>query len=118
MTYIRDLLDATVAPRVAGELQPHLRAVYGGLVRRYLPQAWWFTTNSGSATLVVDRIGTAQTTDGLSGQPDVTITWTDQAAHDALASGGGAGGLTPPKVQVHSSKGRTAFDQLRKRLGL
>jgi len=121
MTYIGDLLTQTVAPRIQAELQPHLRAFYGGLLRGYLPQIWWFTTESGTATLYVDANGTAQVYEGQSGQPDVRLTWTDQDAYTSLTSQDARSvpaGVRPPQVQVMTRKGKAAYDQLRQRLKL
>lgn len=121
MSFICDLLNQTVGPRVSAEMQPHLRAFYGGLIRRYLPQTWWFTTESGMATLVVDQTGVARACDGQAGQPDVSVSWTDRDAYNSLTAGDRRRvppGASPPKVTIHTRKGQAAYDQLRNRLGL
>jgi len=121
MSYIADLLNQTVVPRVQSELQPHLRSFYGGLIRRYLPQVWWFTTDSGKATLHVDENGMAQALDGHFGQPDVSLSWTDHDAYASLTASDTSqvpAGTSAPAVQVHTRKGQAGYDQLRKRLGL
>lgn len=121
MSYISDLLAQTVAPRVQAELQPHLRGIFGGIIRRYLPQVWWFTTDSGMATLYVDQSGMAVSIDGQSGSPDVSLTWTDRDAYASLTASTPnqvPAGTSVPSVQIHTSKGQAAYNQLRKRLGL
>ena len=79
MSQIANLVAQTVAPQVTAQLQPYLRGLFGGIVQRYLPQTWWFSTETGHATLVVDNQGHCQVYDGQAGQPDAAITWTDQA---------------------------------------
>ncbi|MCI4341470.1 MAG: hypothetical protein L3K11_03750 [Thermoplasmata archaeon] len=121
MTYIADLVAATVAPRVSAELQPHLRSFYGGIVRAYLPQTWWFSTQSGRATLFVDREGQSQVVDGAVGQPDAEIGWTDAAFHVALTTADRRllpSGTPDPEVNLYTANGKTAFKQLRQRIGL
>ena len=121
MSDIAKLLARTVAPRVQTELQHHLRGFFRGIVRGYLPQTWWFSTESGQATLSVSKDGVTQVRDGQSGDPDVSIAWTDKAFRIALDTGDRTQlpASTPaPKVEVHTPKGKAAYGQLRKRLGL
>jgi hypothetical protein len=118
---IADLLARTVAPRVQEELQHHLRGLFGVIVRGYLPQTWWFSTENGQATLHVAKDGVTQVNDGKSGKPDVSIGWTEAAFLIALTTGDRSKlplDTPAPRVRVHSSKGRAAYGQLRKRLGL
>ena len=121
MSYISDLLAQTVAPRVQTELQPHLRGFLGGLIQHDLPQVWWFSTNSGTATLYVDQSGVARSIDGQSGSPDVSVSWTDPDAYASLTATNPSqvpAGTSLLSVEIHTSKGRAAYDQLRQRLGL
>jgi hypothetical protein len=120
-SYISQLVNQTVAPRVSTELQKHLRGFFGGIIRGYLPQVWWFITDGGSATLMVDRQGTSQVLDGQQGQPDASITWTDAAFHIALTTQDRRQlppGTPEPRVQIYTKKGQAAYGQLRSRLGL
>jgi hypothetical protein len=115
------LLAQNVAPRVQAELQHYLRGMFRGIVRGYLPQTWWFASEDGRATLFVDKEGLTRVTDGESGEPDVAITWTQKAFQVALTTGDRSKlpARTPiPTVEVHTSKGKAAYGQLRKRLGL
>ena len=121
MSFISDLVGQAIAPRVSAELQPHLRGLFGGVVRGYLPQTWWFHTETGSATLFVDQQGVAQVKDGRVGQPDAEIAWTDAAFHAAITSRSRDAiprGTPEPQVHLYTDKGRAAFGQLRRRLGL
>jgi hypothetical protein len=121
MSYISQLVDQMVAPRVSAELQRHLRGLFGGIIRGYLPQVWWFSTATGHATLVVDRQGAAQVLDGQQGQPDAAITWTDQAFYTALTTQDRRHlppGTPEPQVNIYTKKGQAAYGQLRSRLGL
>lgn len=119
--YISGLVSQTVAPRVTAELQPHLRGLFGGVIRGYLPQVWWFSTENGHATLTVDKQGESRVYEGQVGQPDASIRWTDQAFYVALSTQDRRRlppGTPEPQVQIHTSKGRAAYNQLRSRLGL
>ncbi len=121
MSQIANLVAQTVAPQVTAQLQPYLRGLFGGIVQRYLPQTWWFSTETGHATLVVDNQGHCQVYDGQAGQPDAAITWTDQAFSIVLTTRDRnrlPAGSGQPNVEIYTSKGQAAFNQLRKRLGL
>ena len=121
MSRIGDLLTRTVAPKVTSEVQRNLRGLFGGIVRGYLPQVWWFTTESGSATLFVNEQGLCQVHDGQSGAPDGSIAWTDGAFQIALTAQDRSGlpvGTQAPQIQTYSKKGQTAFGFLRKRFGV
>jgi len=121
-SYISSLLAEVVVPQVTARLQAELRKfVVGAVIRNYLPQTWWFISDTGSATFYVDRDGIAAVYDGQSGNPDVSITWTDRAYCAAV-------GLQDrsqiphadgqPSVVPHTQRGATAFGQVRKQLGL
>jgi hypothetical protein len=121
MNDISNLLSRTVAPRVQAELQHHLKGFFGKIVRGYLPQTWWFSTEKGESTLIVGKDGVTEVSDGKTGEPDVSISWTDKAFQIALTTGDRSKlpeGTPIPDVQVHTSRGKAAYGQLRKRLGL
>jgi hypothetical protein len=105
--------------QIEPELQRRLKGLLGGIIRSYLPQAWVFETDNGTASLVVDRDGTVSVTGGAASHPDVTV----KIPHDRLVAALTTRNkdLVPPgplTVTPHTSKGKTAFDVLRSRLGL
>lgn len=109
--------------RVAREVEPQVRSqlggFFGGMIRAYLPQTWVFRTERESATLSVDREGGVTVVDTPAANPDVTIEAT--ADHLAAALTTRSRSKVPSgafHVTAHTSKGRTAFDYLRGRLGL
>jgi hypothetical protein len=121
MSFIAELLGSTVAPRINAELPRHVSGLGGFLIRGYLPQTWWFSSESGAGTIYVDQQGICQAIEGHVGAPDVTISWTDQAFHAALALQDRTKlppGTMAPTIQTLTSKGRTAFNFLRNRFGL
>ncbi len=104
---------------VEEQLRPQLTGFFGGVIRSYLPQRWVFVTEEGSATLGVETSGVVWARDGAEPSPDVTV----QTSHAKLAAALRSRrreGLPPDPVQVtaHTSRGRTAFDFTRRRLGL
>ena len=111
---------APVAAQVEEQLKPYLAGLLGGFIRPYLPQVWTFTTERGASTLRVEVDGSARVQDGLAQAADVRIQWGHSQLVAALQSGGKAGapGGSPPKIEVISSKGQTAFNFLRNRFGL
>lgn len=111
---------APVCPQLERELKPHLSGFFSGIVRSYLPQAWNFTTEQGSATLWVDTNGSASVVDGAVRDLDVSIRW-GQAQLDWAIGSQGKGPRPPgpdPQFTFHTEKGRTAFGFLRRRLNL
>jgi len=118
MSCIAELLTQA-ARRFEPELERRLNGVFGGIVGSYLPQTWVFRTDDGIASLLVDRAGHVSVQAGEAPRPDVTL----EVSHDRLAAalrGHDRGSLPPGPLTVtpHTSKGRTAFDYLRSRLGL
>lgn len=104
---------------VEPEIRSRLGGFFGGMVRAYLPQAWVFVTEDGTASLHVDRAGTVKVTQGAVPSPDVTV----EVGHDRLKAAlltRRKDGLPPGPLTVtpHTPKGRTAFALLRDRLGL
>jgi len=118
MATVRDLL-AKVAYDVEPQIRSQLGGFFGGMVRGYLPQTWVFRTEQEVASLTVDRDGAVRVADGAAVHPDVTIETTHDRLVAALETRSRAkvppGALT---VTAHTSKGKTAFDYLRGRLGL
>jgi len=114
-----ELLGA-LCPQISQELQPHLKGIFGGIIRGYLPQIWVFRTESGSATLVVDPQGVAIAKPGTPVQYDVLVLWTDSQLGAALTTRDRTKVPSSPAPQISfgSSKGKTAFGFLRKRFGL
>jgi hypothetical protein len=118
MTCIASLL-AEVAPQLEARLKSQLSGFTGVLVRSYLPQVWVFQTEQETATLTVQKDGRVTAAAGASSQPDVTIATTHDRLSAALRTRDRA--QVPPgplTVTAHTSKGRTAFDFTRSRLGL
>jgi len=108
---------------VARDIQPQVKSqlggFFGGMVRAYLPQTWVFRTEREVASLSVDKNGEVTVAKGAGTNPDVTI----EVPHDRLVTA-----LTtrsrekvppgPITVTPHTSKGKTAFEYLRGRVGL
>ena len=119
---ITTILTDTIVPQVTAQLQPELQKfIVGGMIKGYLPQTWIFVSETGAGTMVVDKNGVAQAQEGQLENPDVRITWTDQAFLAALVLQNRAAvpsGAGEPKVEKITSKGGTAFDFLRKRFNL
>jgi hypothetical protein len=107
------------AVRLAPELQRRLTGFLGQMARAYLPQTWHFVTEAGAASLTVTGRGELYVVEGSTASPDVTVRISQKHLHQALEMGPGKP-LPPGAVQVtgHTSKGRTAFEFLRGRLGL
>ena len=104
---------------VEAQLKPQLSGFFGGVVRSYLPQRWVFVTEEESATLGVETTGVVWVRGGAEPSADVTI----ETSHARLAGAlrtRSREGLPPGSVRVtaHTSRGRTAFDFSRRRLGL
>ena len=118
MTGLRPLLEE-VARSVEPQVRAQLGGFFGGMVRAYLPQTWVFRTERETASLSVDRNGAVTVAEGAALNPDVTI----DATHDRLVAAleTRSRAKLPPgdfRVTAHSSKGKTAFDYLRGRIGL
>lgn len=111
---------APVCPRIERELKPHLRGLFAGMVRSYLPQQWTFTTELGSATLSVDQSGNASVVDGANRTVDVSIAWTQAQLEWAVVQEGRGPRPTGsnPEIHTHTGKGKTAFGFLRGRFKL
>jgi hypothetical protein len=104
---------------VQPEIQSQLGGFFGGMVRAYLPQSWVFKTEKEVASLTVDKTGAATVTPGAAAHPDVTIETTHDRLEAALRTRSRAQVPAGPlAVTPHTSKGKTAFDYLRGRLGL
>ena len=108
-----------IVPEIENRLIPALNGLFGGLVRGYLPQAWVFATEKGTATLQVNTSGNASVWDGAASNPDVYVSTTAQALDRALTYHDQAG-LPPGALSVRAitGKGQAALNYLRKSLGL
>jgi len=78
-----------------------------------------FRTEQGVASLRVDRDGHVSVVDSADPNPDVTV----ELGYDRLQSAlernrRGTGPAGPVTVTPHTTRGRTAFDYLRSKLGL
>ena len=118
METLRSLLEGA-----GRDLEPQVRAqlggFFGGMVQAYLPQTWVFRADGQAAALTVDRSGKVSVADGEATNPDVIVETTRERLAAALRDRSRA--ATPPGslvVTPLTSKGRTAFDYLRGRLGL
>lgn len=118
MSCLVDLLGEA-GKGVEAQLKPQLSGLFGGVVRSYLPQRWVFVTEEGSATLGVETTGIVWVRAGAEPSADVTIE-TSHAKLAAALRSRSREGLPPDPVRVtaHTTRGRTAFDFTRKRLGL
>ncbi len=118
MSCIESLLGQ-VSGEVEAELKPRLRGFQAFLIAGYLPQAWVFVTESDVVSFFVDSQGNASVASGKARTPDVTIETSHALLSTALRTRNPA--LVPRgplKVTPHTTKGRTAFQFLRGRLGL
>jgi len=104
---------------VEAQLRPQLEGLFGGVVRSYLPQRWLFLTDEGATTFGVEPNGSVWVREGRDDAPDVVI----EIGHAKLAAAlrtRRREGLPPGPVNVtpRTSKGKTAFEFTRRRLGL
>jgi len=118
MTSLVPLLEK-VAKDVQPQVQSQLGGFFGGMVRAYLPQTWVFRTEKEVASLTVDKAGVISVAKGAAANPDVTIETEHERLVTALTTR--SRDRVPPghlTVTPHTSKGKTAFEYLRSRLGL
>ena len=119
MPCLKELFES-ICQEVDKELKKVMKGLWTGpIIKGYLPQTWVFQTELETIAFSVDKKGNAITTEGACQAPDVTIT----IDHDYLAAA-----LKERKkpefdykqfdVKFHTGKGETAFNYLRKRLGL
>jgi hypothetical protein len=115
---LTDLLSSA-GTSLEPEIRRRLGGLLGGIIRAYLPQAWEFKTDHGTATLTVDQSGTVSVADGSTPHPDVTIQIPFEMLETALKTRRREA-VPPGPVHVtpHTAKGRAAFDYLRGRIGL
>jgi len=112
-------LLSTVAPDLERRVKAQLVGFTAVFVRPYLPQRWVFVTENGTASLVVDPSGTVTAVEGVAAPADVTVKVGFERLRIALTTQKKE--LVPPgplEVTPHTSKGQTAFQFLRSRLGL
>jgi hypothetical protein len=115
---IADLLDQ-LRPEIESQLKPNLQGIFGGVIRRYLPQAWAFKTETETVTLTVDSHGNVSTRRGGSPNPDVLVKGSLEALSAALSARQStmipAGAIDAKPL---TPKGDMAFRFLRDRFGL
>ncbi len=118
MTCIEGLLQQLTG-EVEGQVQQALSGFWGFVVRGYLPQVWTFTTETDSATLIVDSNGRARVSSGTARQPDVTVNASHRLAAAALGGDRRTAGLygNEAHVTTRTQKGAAAWAFLRQRLG-
>ncbi len=119
MDKIQMLLER-ICPEIEAQLKPYLRGLAGPIIGTNLPQNWVFETETGSCTLFVDGDGNARVYLEAGSDRDVTVQWNRESLA-ALLESRSLQSVQPgdyPNVIVHSNKGRTAFNLLRKRFGL
>ena len=113
------LLDGICA-EIESQLRSRLSGTQRPLIVQFLPQIWVIETEDQVVSLVVDRQGNVFTQAVNRGDRDVTIRWKHEYLASALKTRSTA--YVPhgevPTITFHTQKGRTAFDFLRKRLGL
>jgi hypothetical protein len=112
-------LLASIAPDLEGRVRAQLTGFTAMLVRPYLPQRWVFVTENETASLVVDVTGAVTAVPGTAEPKDVTLKIGLERLRVALTTRRKE--LVPPgplEVIPHTSKGQTAFQFLRSRLGL
>jgi hypothetical protein len=118
MPSLLELLQST-APDLEARIKPQLTGFAAVLVRPYLPQRWVFETETETASLIVESSGEVRAAAGAAESPDVTLKIGLERLRIALTTRNRD--LVPPGplvVTPHTSKGQTAFQFLRSRLGL
>lgn len=107
-----------VAAEIEADLKAQIAGLYGGIIRRYLPQVWNISTDREKAYVIVDAHGTTRAYKGLGAAPDVTIRGNYAVVCHTLHTRSRAG-APPGDVQVvtNTEKGETAFQFVRGRLG-
>jgi hypothetical protein len=115
---VADLLE-NLRPEIEAQLKPNLEGIFGGVIRRYLPQAWAFKTDVETVTLHVDPDGHVSVRSGGSPNPDVLVKGSSAALSAALSLRNPA--MVPAgSIEATSltSKGQMAFQFLRSRFGV
>lgn len=117
MSCIEGLIRHRVAEGQARLKQALGQFIIGGIVRGYLPQTWTIATEQENLTIHADKQGNIRVLKGITPTRDGDI----QIGHDLLADGIQNGRSPPPgsyQVAFYTSKGRTAFNQLKSSFGL
>lgn len=121
MTAPENTLAATLtkmAPDLEREVAPRLQGFMGAIMRSYLPQTWVLRSETETASLTVDKEGKATVTPRALPSPDVTIEAKEAVLLASLRQGASSKAKsTDFKVTMHTGKGKTAFEFLRKRFG-
>ncbi len=119
MTELLKLFEA-LCPEVEAELKPKLSGILTrAFIRPYLPQYWVFKTESETVTFIVDKDGNASVVPEAGENPDVTVEIDHEYLTSALSTRSKP--ESPPEKYIenfHTKKGETAFNLLKKRMGL
>ena len=119
MTALKGIFES-ICYEVEAELKSQLSGfISGAFIRAYLPQEWVFKTENETITFSVDRNGNASVRIGTGSKSDVTINIDHEYLSTALTTRSQPS-FQPKKnnVKFHTSKGRTAFNFLKKKFGL
>ena len=107
-----------MAPDLEKELASRLQGFLGAILRSYLPQTWVLKSETESASMTVDRQGKATIVPHEVAGADVTIEAKQAVLLAALTQGASSKARsTDFHVTMHTGKGKTAFEFLRKRFG-
>ena len=101
------------------QIKPRLKGFTGIFILGYLPQNWVFITEEETVTLTIDKKGNATVVNGAADNPDVTIEIDHKYLSTVLKTKNTPS--FPPEhsnVTLHTSKGKTAYNHLKKHFGL
>lgn len=119
MSELMEIFES-LCPEIEKELKPKLNSILlGPFIKGYLPQQWVFRTEKETVTFSVDKKGIASVKEGEVKEPDVTIEIDHEFLVAALKSRSQPE-KSPEKneIEFHTTKGETAFNFLKKQLGL
>jgi hypothetical protein len=116
VTCIEGLVQERAAQGEA-RLKQALKGLFGGIVRKYLPQTWTIVTDQENVTIRADTQGSIHVSNEVAPSRDGDI----EIRHDLLADGIKNGRSPPPgsyQVKFYTAKGKTAFNQVKSSFGL
>ena len=119
MTCLNEIFQP-ICQEVQTQVKKYLSGILSaGFIKPYLPQHWVFITESETITFMVEKKGNTSVVDGESETPDVTI----KIDHDFLCQAlktRERPDFEPSNYDIsfQTKKGETAFNYLRKHLGL
>jgi hypothetical protein len=118
MTCLLELFES-LRSQIEDQIKPNLRGLVGLIVMGYLPQKWVFITEEETVTLTIDKKGNALIISEALANPDVTVEIDHKYLSTALRER--CSPDFPPErsnVTLHTSKGKTAYNHLKKHFGL